>query len=166
MLNGTNSTASLNGLFNQTTAKTTSSTVVTFASMLKSVSDNIDGLWANTLGDIRTLVGVATIRKLESVFRSNESEATVASYLRNVTAGIRAAKRFPAAASDNQAILFYRNAPAMRTGVLPLWRSVQMIRDEFTSSGSAEVHVTAILLCGGVALLHADAYQQGTNHLA
>ena len=166
VLNGTDSTSSLAGVLDSTTAKTVGSTVVTFASALASVADQLDGLWANALTDVAVLVGVETLKKWESTWRSNQTEMTVASYLRNVTGGLRAAARFPAAASDNQAILFYRNAPAMRTAVSPMWRGVQLVRDEFSSSGSGEVHVTAILLCGGVALLHPAAYQQGTVHLA
>ena len=166
ILNGTDTSASLAGVLDSTTAKTTGSTVVTFASALASVADQLDGLWANAMTDVSILVGVATLKKWESEFRGNNAEMTIAAYLRNATAGLRAAKRFPAASADNQAIIFYRNAPAMRTAVSPIWRGIQLVRDEFSSSGSAEVHVTAILLCGGVALMHPDAYQQGTNHLA
>ena len=44
----------------------------------------------------------------------------------------------------------------------PIWRGIDLVRDEVTGVRKRLVRLTAFLICGGVALVRPDAYEAVT----
>ena len=52
------------------------------------------------------------------------------------------------------------------TAVMPVWSSLELIRDQYSAAGKGEVVVTGIMLVGDVVLLREDAFVQDSYRLA
>ena len=160
ILNGDGTSPNLSGFFNQLTDVTAASAVVTFDSALKLYADAIDGLLARGIPDVRALVSTDAVKKLEVLFRSNDSPfGPSAGYLRMNTGGLRATNRIKAASNVSGGILFRTMSPN-RPAVLPIWQGVEAIRDEITDKDKGEISITLYTLVGGPVLTRAAAYSE------
>ena len=129
-------------------APTAETNALTYAIWLAKVSGAIDGVHAASVADIRQLVGVDSIKKLETSYYSESADPfTAADFSRVRTAGIMATVHAPAAASSAQEVLVVRG---MHPGSLvqPVWEGFEIIRDRYTDAGSGEVLLTGIVLQG------------------
>ena len=158
ILNGNGTSPNLSGFFHQLTDVAAAAQVVTFDSALSLYADAIDGLLARGVNDVATLVSTDAIKKLEVLFRSNDSPfGPSAGYLRMNTGGLRATNRIKAVSNVSGGIIYRMMSPD-RTAVLPIWQGVEAIRDEITDKDKGEISVTLFTMVGGPVLTRADAY--------
>ena len=85
-------------MFTAGTAPTTSSTVVTYAPGLAAVTAALDGRYAGSCKDLAVLVGPETGRLFETLYRSDESEVTLAMRLMDACEAYRISANVAAAA--------------------------------------------------------------------
>ena len=160
ILNGNGTSPNLAGFFNQLTDATAATTVVTFDSALTLYANGIDGLLAKGVNEIRGLVSTDAIKKLEVLFRSNDSPfGPAAGYLRMNTGGLRATNRIKATSNVSGGILFRTMSPN-RPAVLPIWQGVEAIRDEITDKDKGEISITLYTMVGGPVLTRKAAYSE------
>ena len=165
---GGNGTApNLNGINTQLTDATAPEAgAETFDRYVAAVASHVDGLYANTLRDVRVLVGPHTYRHAAATFRGTDGETAAGSYIASMTGGWRASRRIADPASKVQAAIVRRSAVPGRAAVAPVWQGVELIRDPFTAAGKGETVLTVLLLMGGVAILRPDAFVQDSFRLA
>ena len=160
ILNGNGVSPNLKGFFNQLTDVAAASAVVTFDSALKLYADGIDGLLSRGVNDVSMLVSTDAVKKLEVLFRSNDSPfGPAASYLRMHTGGLRATNRISVASNVSGGILRRTMSPD-RTCVLPVWQGVEAIRDEITDKDKGEISVTLFTMVGGPVFTRKAAYSE------
>lgn len=105
----------------------------------------VDGAYAATAQDVRTLVGTATYANMGTTYQTNTGVSALAQ-LGTVTGGVRVSAHVPAVASKKQsAIIRIGNR---RDYVAPIWRGVTLIPDEITKAATGEIVITAIMLAG------------------
>ena len=168
ILNGDNTGANLNGILTQLTDAADPGAVVTFDSALKTYVDQIDGLLARGIPNVRALVGTDTVKALEVLFRSNDTAyVPSAPYLRMNTGGLRASNRIPdqSAGKVQKAVAYLDQSPD-RTAVMPVWNGIEAIRDELSDSRKGEIIVTLFTLVGGPILTRKAAYKEIAFKLA
>ena len=89
----------INGLVNQLTDPSDPGDVVTFDLLLKSFSDQIDGLWASTLADIALITNPAVYKRSATLFRDTSTDlgsTSFADYAAKFTGGWSCNSRMPA----------------------------------------------------------------------
>ena len=168
ILNGDNTDANLNGLFNQlTNAPAPGANAETFARYVAALASHIDGLFATTQQDVRALVGPHTYRHAASVFATNDDSMSASTYLMEKYGGVRASRRIADPVNDiQQAVIVRRNPAGDRVGVAPVWSGLELIRDAITGAGKGEIVVTGLAMVGGVVLLRSGVYVEDSFRLA
>ena len=138
----------IRGLFAQATDVGAAGSAETFASGVRRFSSLIDGQYANSMVDLRAIIGVDTFAAYAALFQSN-GDVSLFDYLSGKLAGIRVSKRMPAKASNAQKGMVARTAGAQPIRV-PVWRGVQLIRDDVYGDNAKKglVTVTAYVLIG------------------
>ena len=137
----------IRGLFAQATDVAAASAKETFASGVARFAGLVDGQYANSMSDLRAIIGVDTFATYASLFQSN-GDVSLYDYLGGKLAGIRVSKRMPAKASNAQKGVVARTAGAQPIRV-PVWRGVQLIRDVYGDNAKkGQVTVTAYVLIG------------------
>ena len=169
-LTGDGQGTNLTGFFKRLTDAADPTVVADWDAFNAAYADAIDGLWASTVRQVRMLAGVATYRRSVKTFRdiaaADLGDTSAASYLAAHTGGWATNKRMPAAKSNIQAAIAYRlGRSGIETAVLPLWNRIS-IDDPYTSSASAERHLTLHILCGDVLLTQPGAYAEVRYKLA
>ncbi len=164
---GDNNAPNLNGLHTQLDAATDpAADAETFDRYVAAVAGHVDGLFANTLRDLRVLVGAETYRHSASTFRGTDGETSAQAYVAGMTGGWRASRRIPEPSTNVQTAIVRRSAVGGRVAVAPVWQGVELIRDPFTNAGKGETKLTVLLLMGGVAILRPAAFAQDSFRLA
>ena len=108
------------------------------------VYGRIEGRFATQEGDVRLLVGSATLANMSAAFRANSADDSVLDSLRRISAGVRVSPHIAAVEANKQdAIVRLGNR---RDAVMPVWRGVTLIPDEITKAGTGEIVVTAVML--------------------
>ena len=126
-------------------ARTDASAADTFASYRKRfVYDRIDGRYATEEGDVKLLVGSATLGDMSELYRGNNADDSAVDSLRRISGGLRVSPHIAAVASNKQDAIVRRGM--RRDAVAPLWQGVQLIPDEITKAKSGEIVITAVLL--------------------
>ena len=116
-----------------------------FASYRKRyVYDQVDGRFATVEGDIRLLVGAATLAAMSGLYRSNNADDSAVDSLRRISGGLRVSPHVAAVASSKQDVLVRKGM--RRDAVAPLWQGVSLIADEVTKAATGEIVITAVLL--------------------
>ena len=137
----------IRGLFAQATDVTAASAIETFASGVARFAGLVDGQYANSMADLRAIIGVDTFAAYAALFQSN-GDVSLYDYLSGKLGGIRVSKRMPAKASTAQKGMVARTAGAQPIRV-PVWRGVQLIRDAYGDNAKkGRVTVTAYVLIG------------------
>ena len=109
---------------------------------LESVIDYVDGKAAASTGDIRTLIGVETYRRLATLIL-DDTYMTAWSFLQREGAQLAVSTIIPDKARKYQQAIQTRRPEDM---VAPIWRGVSMIRDPYSGAASATVSLTAHML--------------------
>ena len=136
----------IRGLFAQAADVTAATATETFATGVSRFAALIDGQYANGFADLRCVLGVDTFALYAGLFQSN-GDVSLWDYLMGKLGGVRVSKRIPAAASNVQKGLVSRTAGSQPIRV-PVWSSIQLIRDPFSEAGKGRVKVTAVMLIG------------------
>ena len=109
---------------------------------LESIVDYVDGKAASSTGDIRTLVGVETYRRLATLIL-DDTYMTAWAFLMREGAQLAVSSIIPAKANKYQQAIQNRRPGDM---VAPIWRGVSMIRDPYSGAESATISLTAHML--------------------
>ena len=134
--------------------------VAGWAQFLELYATGVDGLWAESVGDVSLLVGLESYRHALQTYRSVETDLSVIAFGSAQTGGLRTNKRMPdKAAHVQQAILCRKGRPAMRTAVAPHW-GYASIDDIYTGARKGERRYVVSVLVGDLILVQPDAYQQ------
>ena len=181
IINGDGTAPNITGLIASLTDPTNPSAVATFQSVMGTMADQIDGLFASMLDDIALCVNPATARLFSKTLMAPEGTkaqgyshpdpTTIADWLNEHLGSISSNARMPAAASDiATAIVAKRGTSAdpapMMPAVLPSWGAIS-IDDRYTDSASATEHVRLHVLIGDqVALRYPDAFSRVEFKLA
>ena len=130
------------------TAPTDPTSVETYQTYKGSVTNQVDGLYASSPGEVRVLVGAETYRHSETVYRGNTAD-NQSGYdaMRRLSDGVRVSSHVPAASSNIQGAIAARATGATHA-VMPLWRGITFIPDSVTKAASGQVVLTCVLLYG------------------
>ena len=168
IINGNGTSPNIEGLIDQLTDPTNPTAVMTFDAWVEAFADEIDGLWASMMSDVRMVVNVDAFKLAAKTFRgaatAGAPNQTAADYLRASTGGFWTNKRMPATpasgANSNIArgIVHRAGRTGLRTACSPVWAHVA-IDDIYTSSRSGQRHFSIHALIGDkVLLVQPDAY--------
>ena len=123
----------------------------------------VDGTFAGSVSDIRSVVGSATYGHAAGVFRStNAGDRAALEDIMAVTAGVRVSAHVPPVASNKQNAVI--RLGMRRDMVAPLWMGVTLIPDSVTKAKSGEIVITAVLLHAVELLRSGGFYKQETRH--
>ena len=170
ILRGDGQGANLNGLVTQITDPTASTTVVTFQSFAGLIAGEIDGIFAESLGDLTFVCNPTVIAKLESTFSGTDA-ISIGDRMRGQLRGFygharmapsSAANTQPASAANVATCLVSKGSMSAdgatgRNAEMPTWSNLA-IDDVYTDAGRAQRHFTVHAIVGDVLLLQPGAY--------
>ena len=181
VINGDGTAPNITGLIASLTDPTNPSAVATFQSVMATMADQIDGLFASMLDDVALCVNPATARLFNKTLMSPEGTkgqgyshpepTTIADWLGSKLGAFSSNARMPAASSNiAKAIVAKRGMAATpqptMPAVLPSWGAIS-IDDRYSDAASATEHVRLHVLIGDtVVLRHPDAFAQVEFKLA
>ena len=123
----------------------------------------VDGTYASTVGDIRSVVGQATYGHAAGVFRStNAGDRAALEDLMDVTGGVKVSAHVPGVTGNKQLAVI--RLGSRRDMVAPIWEGVTLIPDEITKASSGQIVVTAVMLHAVKILRQAGFYKQQSQH--
>ena len=125
----------------------------------------VDGRYAASLADVRSVMGSATYAHMGNQYRSTTVDNSALDAIDRKTGGVRVSAHVPAAASNKQNALV-RLGSADRAVLQVLWDGVSLVPDEITKVKSGEVAITAILLVATKILRSDSFFKQETQHAA
>ena len=143
---GDGSSPNLSSLFHQAADVTAASTLETFASGVSRFASLVDGRHANSMADIRCLIGTDTYGLYASLFQSN-GDVSLADYLMDKLGLLRVSTRVPDTASMAQKGIVVLGAQGQPISV-PVWRGISFIVDNLSKAAEGQILVTAMLLVG------------------
>ena len=116
----------------------------------------VDGRFAASARDLRSVVGSATYAHIGGSFRANGSDDSALDSIARVSGTMpRVSAHVPAVSSNKQEAIVRRG---MRMDmVAPIWEGVTLIPDEVTKAKSGEIVITAVML-HAVKILRADGF--------
>ena len=123
--------------------------VATYGDFVKGVSDQVDGLYADTVAGVRILLGPSAYKLGLATYRAGTQASPAGgdlSALERVQAlsgGVRASSHIPAVASKTEQALAAR-ATGLTHMVQPVWQGPTLIVDEVTRADSGEIVLTIV----------------------
>ena len=114
-------------------------------SYLSTFYGRVDGRYADSLAQVRAIVGADTYGKLGATYRDEGVNDSVLSWAMRETGGVRVSAHAPAVASGAQAALFVLGG-RQRNAHQFVWPSVGIIRDAVTQAADGEVKATLVAL--------------------
>ena len=145
VISGDNSAPNLNGLFKQATDVAISAATETFSTGVARFAKLVDGQYANSLADVRAVIGSDTFGLFAGLF--SPGDASLFDYLRDRMGGLAVSNRVPAKAANGQkgiAVLTAGVAP-MR---VPVWSNLEIVVDPYQHAGKGIRVVTITTLVG------------------
>ena len=125
-------------------ANNAATAIATFQTALSSlVYGRVDGKQANSVADLRILVGSPTYGFLGTLYQGN-SDVPAAVVIDNVAGGLAVSNHVPAVASKAQNALI-RLGNRM-DAVAPIWEGITLIPDPITKASTGEIVITAVML--------------------
>ena len=148
IINGNGTAPNVAGFLHELPAVTNPSDVTDWAALLSIFTDQVDGLNAYMLGDLRTVIGKDTFTYGHGLFRTgttdNGPRGSALEYVRERIGGMSVSSRIPAAASNIQTNIVALTSYPGRNAVAPIWRGLELIRDPYSNAGKGQVRLTAI----------------------
>ena len=129
-------------------APAAATTTVTYQVWRALVVGGIDGTLAQSVKDVKMLVGTTSIRQLEVIdFTASADSYTAADFSRMKAGGVMSSVHCAAASANDQEVIVIRG---MHPGSLvqPVWEGFEVIRDRYTDAGKGEIILTGIVLQG------------------
>ena len=176
MLNGDGSSDDLIGFFERLDDPTAPAAgVVDFDGFIATFAAGIDGLWANTMGEISIVAGPDTYRLSATTFRDRVidtgqrggvslGDVSLADYAAAHTAGWWTNKRMPATATNVQAAILCRKGrrmmpSPMRMAVCPSWGYFS-VDDIYSGALKGQRRFVISTLVGDLILVQKAAYDE------
>ena len=142
ILRGNGTSPQVTGLMNAGTAPTAETTKDTWDTALKKLSsDGLDGIYASTLMELCTLVGVDTGKYVTQLIRTgNAADMTIAQWLMANTGGLRVSALMKAASSGVQEALLIKKGQGGMNALAVFWGGgSQLIRDDKSESARGRI---------------------------
>lgn len=137
--------------------------VADYASIWKSVTDAVDGRYANGLSELMLVLGPDAYRHASNLYRTDQSEMSVIDKLMSATGGVSTTGLIAPPVSDNQEGIVCRRG---HTGCVQLyWGGVSTILDPYTGSSEGTLRYSLILMMD-TAVVRPQAYVRRSYHLA
>ena len=158
LVNGDNTSGSLNGLFQQATDVAADGTTDTFALGLAAFSALVDGHYAYGMEDLTGVVGSKTFAAYMALYHGGSGDMTLFEKLRSLMGALFVSDRMPAVSGGAQKGLVVKRAG----GDMPrtyMWNSIELIRDPYSGAGAGKVTCTAVQLVSDPFIPH------GTNQV-
>ena len=151
IINGTN------GLLNGTVlANHNVTTATTFALYMSQFAyGRVDGQYATSLADIKTIMGAAGFAHCGTTYRHQNADDLALDRLIAVTGGVKVSAHVPAVAATRQNTII--RLGMRRDMVAPIWEGVTLIPDEVTKAASGQIVLTAVML-HAIKLLRAGGF--------
>ena len=141
---GNGTAPNVNGLTNSLTAPADPSNVFTWVDAVRAIASQVDGKFASTPAQVRTLVPPALYAEMAVSLHATASVSAAARYIESISGGIRVSANLPAPASNIGTALISKTAQA--GSVAPVWEGLSLIRDPYTGAASGQVSLTAVSL--------------------
>ena len=141
---GNGTAPNVNGLTNALTAPADPSNVFTWVDAVRAVASQVDGKFASTPAQVRTLVPPGLYSALAVSLHATASVSAAARYIESISGGIRVSANLPALASNIGTALISKTA--LPGSVAPVWEGLSLIRDPYTGAASGQVSLTAVSL--------------------
>ena len=145
VISGDNAAPNLNGLFKQAADVAVAGATETFATGVARFAKLVDGQYANSLSDVRAVIGSETFGLYAGLF--SPGDASLFDYLRERMGGLAVSNRVPDKSGNGQkgiAVLTAGVAP-MR---VPVWSNLEIVVDPYTQAGKGIRVVTVTTLIG------------------
>ena len=130
------------GILNAVSAQTVQGTLATWATGLERFAEAIDGRFARSLNQLKSVVGTELMARLYGLVASNTA-VPLATFLMRESGGLMCTSNMLNTAT-NRPVLICKSGPGMMyNGVGKMWGGgMQVIRDEKTASAKDEVAIT------------------------
>ncbi len=155
VINGDGNAPNVPGFLSELDAPAAADAETTWQQYLAIFTGMVDGINAFMLNDLRAVIGARTFQYAHGLFRTgaqdNGPRASAADYVGSRLGGASVSSRIPAAsgagglAKSQDGIVALTSYPG-RNAVAPVWRGVEMIRDNITKARQGQVAVTALML--------------------
>ena len=117
----------------------------TFSNYRAAVFGNVDGIFAGSAMDMRTIMGAQTFAHAAAQYVSMGSNLSGLEAIDSpITGGVKVSAHVPPAASNQQDMIL--RLGMRRDMISPIWEGLTLIPDEITDAGKGEIIVTAVLL--------------------
>lgn len=123
----------------------------------------VDGTFAGSVSDVRSVMGSDTYGHAAGVFRStNAGDRAALEDIMQVTAGVRVSAHVPDVSGNKQNSVI--RLGMRRDMVAPLWMGSTLIPDSVTKAKSGEIVITAVMLHAIELLRSGGFFKQQTQH--
>ena len=144
IVNGTGAAPQVSGFVTELDAVAAGAAVTTWKQFIAAFTGLVDGKNAYTLGDIRSVIGSDTFVYAETLYRANQSDMSAQEYIASRTGGMSVSSRI--ASGDVQNGIAALTSYPGRNAVAPVWRAMEVIRDNITGAAKGQIALTAIML--------------------
>lgn len=147
IVNGNGTAPNVTGFLHELTAPTDPTDATDYKAFKDAFLEQVDGLNAFRLSDVRAVLGAASYRHGESTYRNTtEAEASLIEHMGPRLGGLSVSARIPAPASNIQTNVLALTSYPGRNAAAPVWRALELIRDPYGGAASGEVAITAVTL--------------------
>ena len=146
-------------------APTAASTTVSYSAWRKLLADAVEGKLAGTVRDVRALVNVESLAKLETVDASTSYALSAADFAREKAGGIRASVHAPDTSSNDAevSLILGRHAGSI---VQPVWSGATVtIEDKYSDAAKGEIVFTLLVIADTV-IARSAAFKRESIQLA
>ena len=167
-INGNGTAPNLSGIFKSLgSAASATTAIAAFDDFAAVHAGGVDGLWANSLKDVRIVCGTEAYVLASKTFQSAtnyKGEMSAAAYAIANTGGLWTNSRMPSKTSHVEQALLYRMGQSMmprrvRTAVCPHWGVIN-IDDVYSGSARGERYFSMHVLLGNVIVVQTGAYSR------
>ena len=133
-----------------TSVDTPTGNVVNFAQFVEMLTNMVDGTYAASMNDLRVIFGVQTWRLAVSSQKSDESDLYAYDWLSQKANSVDLSSFIPNAPGSGNEVRGQRVFATKDRGLsgsyaLPMWKGVQIVRDQYSDAARGHIHITANL---------------------
>ena len=134
-----------NGLLDFGTDPTAPGAATDYAGYSDAMFEAVDGTYANTIGQVRMLVGSSIYAHMGKTYRNANSVDSALDVLTRQSAGVRVSGNVPAYANNRQEAVVVKG-PARRNCVAAVWDGVQIFEDMYSRAQEGERRLYGVML--------------------
>ena len=144
IINGNGTAPNVNGFLSELSV-TAETSKMTWANTFKKYTDIVDGINSYDISDLSTVVGPNMYGQGMTLFRGNNTDTAIIDTLRARLQSFGVTSRIGHSSNVSTGIVA-KNAYPGRNAVAPVWRGMEIIRDNITGAASGQIAVTAVML--------------------